>query len=39
MADDKTNAQQQPPTPNPDLKSLDRLVGTYIKEVVWEKFF
>jgi hypothetical protein len=29
VADDKTNAQQQPPTPNPDLKSLDRLVGTW----------
>ncbi len=24
-----TQAEQQPPTPNPDLKSLDRLVGTW----------
>ena len=31
MADDNTNTQvqQQPPKPNPDLKSLDRLVGTW----------
>lgn len=31
MADDHTNAQAtyQAPTPNPDLKSLDRLVGTW----------
>lgn len=31
MADNDTNTQapQQPPTPNPDLKSLDRLVGTW----------
>ena len=28
MADDNTNVQQ-PPEPNPDLKSLDRLVGTW----------
>jgi hypothetical protein len=28
MADDNTNAQQ-PPEPDPDLKSLDRLVGTW----------
>ena len=34
MADSNTNAQayQQPPTPHPDLESLDRLVGT------WEMF-
>jgi hypothetical protein len=31
MADNNTNAQAayQAPTPNPDLKSLDRLVGTW----------
>jgi hypothetical protein len=29
MADDDTTAQQQPPTPNPDLKGLERLVGTW----------
>lgn len=32
MADDNTNAQyqpQEPPEPNPDLKRLDRLVGTW----------
>ena len=31
MADENTGTQyeQQPPTPNPDLKSLDRLVGTW----------
>jgi hypothetical protein len=31
MANDNTDAQahQQPPEPNPDLKSLDRLVGTW----------
>jgi hypothetical protein len=29
MADDNINAQQQPPEPNPDLKGLDRLVGTW----------
>jgi hypothetical protein len=31
MADDTNNAQahQQPPQPNPDLKNLDRLVGTW----------
>jgi hypothetical protein len=29
MADDNTNVQQPPPQPNPDLKSLDRLVGTW----------
>jgi hypothetical protein len=32
MADDNTNAQyqpQEPPEPNPDLKSLVRLVGTW----------
>lgn len=31
MADDANNAQahQQPPQPNPDLRSLDRLVGTW----------
>ncbi len=32
MADNNTNAQYQPrepPKPNPDLKSLDRLVGTW----------
>jgi hypothetical protein len=31
MADDTNNAQayQQPPEPSPDLKSLDRLVGTW----------
>ncbi|MBI5304945.1 MAG: hypothetical protein HY868_22620 [Chloroflexi bacterium] len=31
MADNTINAQsqQQPPKPNPDLKSLDRLVGTW----------
>jgi len=32
VADDNTNAQyqpQEPPKPNPDLKSLDRLVGTW----------
>ena len=28
MADDNTNVQQ-PPEPNPELKSLDRLVGTW----------
>jgi hypothetical protein len=26
---DNTNAQQQPPEPSPDLKSLDKLVGTW----------
>jgi len=26
---DNAQAQQQPPTPNPDLKNLDRLVGTW----------
>jgi len=31
MANDNNNAQteQQPPTPNPDLRSLDRLIGTW----------
>ena len=30
MSDDTyTQGTQQPPTPNPDLKSLDRLVGTW----------
>ncbi len=29
MADDNLNPEQQLPTPNPDLKSLDRLVGTW----------
>ena len=30
MADDSTNTQaQQPPEPHPDLKGLDRLVGTW----------
>ena len=29
MADDNVNTHQQPPQPNPDLKSLDRLVGTW----------
>jgi hypothetical protein len=31
MADDVNNAQarQQPPLPHPDLKNLDRLVGTW----------
>lgn len=29
MEDNNTQAYQQAPTPNPDLKSLDRLVGTW----------
>ena len=31
MADDANNAQaqQQPPLPHPDLKNLDRLLGTW----------
>jgi hypothetical protein len=29
MSDDHANTQQQPPTPNPDLKGLERLVGTW----------
>ena len=29
MTDDHTDTQQQPPTPNPDLKGLERLVGTW----------
>jgi hypothetical protein len=29
MAEDNTNDQQPPPQPNPHLKSLDRLVGTW----------
>jgi hypothetical protein len=29
MANDDTQAHQQPPEPNPDLRSLDRLVGTW----------
>ena len=31
MSDDDTDAQDygRPPTPNPDLKSLDKLVGTW----------
>ena len=29
MADDNTTTPQQPPQPNPDLKRLDRLVGTW----------
>lgn len=29
MEDDNTQAYQQAPTPNPDLKGLDRLVGTW----------
>jgi hypothetical protein len=29
MSDESTYGEQQPPTPNPDLKSLDRLVGTW----------
>ena len=29
MADDNTTTQPQPPQPNPDLKGLDRLVGTW----------
>jgi hypothetical protein len=29
MADDNTQAHQQPPDPTPDLRSLDRLVGTW----------
>lgn len=28
VTDDRTNAPQQAPTPNPDLKGLERLVGT-----------
>ena len=27
--DDNAQAHQQPPGPNPDLKGLDRLVGTW----------
>jgi hypothetical protein len=29
MTVDNANTQQQPPTPNPDLKGLERLVGTW----------
>jgi hypothetical protein len=29
MADDNIDTQPQPPQPNPDLKGLDRLVGTW----------
>jgi hypothetical protein len=29
MADESTQSPQQSPTPNPDLKALDRLVGTW----------
>ena len=29
MEDDNTQAYQQAPTPNPDLNSMDRLVGTW----------
>jgi len=29
MTDDHTDTPQQPPTPNPDLKGLERLVGTW----------
>jgi hypothetical protein len=29
MADDSTTPQPQPPQPNPDLRRLDRLVGTW----------
>ena len=29
MANDNAQAHQQPPQPNPDLRSLDRLVGTW----------
>jgi hypothetical protein len=29
MSDDNAYAQEQPPQPNPDLKSLDKLIGTW----------
>ena len=29
MSDDNVYVQEQPPQPNPDLKSLDKLVGTW----------
>jgi hypothetical protein len=29
MADDNTTTQPLPPQPNPDLKGLERLVGTW----------
>jgi hypothetical protein len=29
MTDDHADTQQRPPTPNPDLKGLERLVGTW----------
>ena len=29
MTDDNTNAFQQPPQPSPDLRALDKLVGTW----------
>jgi len=29
MTDATTDTPQQPPTPNPDLRGLDRLVGTW----------
>jgi hypothetical protein len=29
MSDDNTYGEQQPPTPNPDLENLNRLVGTW----------
>lgn len=29
LADDNTYAERHPPEPNPDLKSLDRLIGTW----------